>query len=451
MPFSGLRLKNFKCFADTGPLRLAPMTLIFGRNNSGKSSLLQSLILLRQAMGAPSFGPRLNLAGPLYAAGSYADLVHLHDQSLALSISVDLSWPQAEPDDPKIPSHAQVTLDFLGEDPQPPRLSSLSISFPDPAKTLDLRVKEGEEGAPYNLWIGGRDLGNENKADFRFPVNGLLPLIGKEQVRSGQSLDLRSRRATARTAARWTLNNMTVLLEGIHVVSAFRPPPMRRYEFQGAPAPGADATGRYVIDALIQNAIQNGKDKGVLLTEVNVWLQRLARIELMPLLPLDQAGKLYELKLRDMDSGRWANFADVGYGIGQALPVIVEGLRTPPGGTFIVQEPEIHLHPDAQLAMADFLVHLMRNGRQVIAETHSEHLLLRVRRKILAGAQQGILPEHLNIILVDKDEGPASRAAQLPIDELGQVAHWPSGFLQEANNERMALLEEMAAKVEDQD
>lgn len=444
MSFAALHLKNFKCFADTGPLRLAPMTLIFGRNNSGKSSLLQSLILLRQSMGAPSFGPRLSLKGPLYAAGSYADLVHLHEPARTLSIGVTFVISQRV--------QTRVSLAFRGEDPQPPVLSSIVVAMPDAPKILPLKIALAEgEGAPYELWIGEQRRGDETHADFRFPVNGLIPLIGTEPPKAGRHSKVHQERDFSRDRAREALKRLMQLLEGIHVVSAFRPPPERRYEFQGTPPPGADSTGRYVIDALIQNSLQKGQEQGALVTQVNEWLGQLARVELMPLQALDQAGKLYELKLRDMDSGRWANFADVGYGIGQALPVIVEGLRTPPGGTFIVQEPEIHLHPDAQLAMADFLVHLMHSGRQVIAETHSEHLLLRVRRKILAGAQVGLDPQQLSILFVDKDKGPASHATPLPIDTLGQVSNWPAGFLQEANNERMALLEEMAAKIESQE
>jgi len=163
---------------------------------------------------------------------------------------------------------------------------------------------------------------------------------------------------------------------------------------------------------------------------------------------MDAAGKLFELELRDTESGRFANFADVGFGIGQALPVLVEGLRTPEGGTFIVQEPEINLHPDAQLAMADFLIELSQSGRQVIVETHSEHVLLRIRRRLLSDTKKGLSQEHVSMIYIGTNANGAGRALPLKLDELAQIENWPAGFFQEATSERMALLAAMATRGE---
>ena len=79
MPIDKIRLRDFKCFADSGEIPLAPLTIIFGRNNTGKSSILQSILLLRQTLDSPEYGPRLDLRGPLYRAGSYTDIVHQHE------------------------------------------------------------------------------------------------------------------------------------------------------------------------------------------------------------------------------------------------------------------------------------------------------------------------------------------------------------------------------------
>src|SRR5690349_17989696 len=79
MPITSLRLKNFRCFADSRVVPIKPLTVVFGQNNSGKSSLLYSLLLLRQTLDTPEYGgDRLNLRGPLYPAGTFADLVHQH-------------------------------------------------------------------------------------------------------------------------------------------------------------------------------------------------------------------------------------------------------------------------------------------------------------------------------------------------------------------------------------
>ena len=79
MPITSIRVQNFKCFRDSGPVKVAPVTMIFVRNNAGKSTLLQSLLLLRQTLDSGGFGASLNLRGPLFSAGSYVDLVHNPD------------------------------------------------------------------------------------------------------------------------------------------------------------------------------------------------------------------------------------------------------------------------------------------------------------------------------------------------------------------------------------
>src|SRR5262249_59199163 len=74
----GMQLRRSKSFQDSTMLPLSRLTLVFGRNNSGKSTLLQSLLLLRQTFGSPEYGPRLNPRGPFYDAGTFDDLVHGH-------------------------------------------------------------------------------------------------------------------------------------------------------------------------------------------------------------------------------------------------------------------------------------------------------------------------------------------------------------------------------------
>jgi len=132
----------------------------------------------------------------------------------------------------------------------------------------------------------------------------------------------------------------------------------------------------------------------------------------------------------------------VGFGIGQAFPVVVEGLRTPKGGLFVVQEPEIHLHPDAQLAMADFLVELVRRGKRVIVETHSENILLRLRHAVIGAAK--LKHDQVSILYVEGEKGGTSSVRPLSLNDLGEVANWPSGFMEEATDERLAIMEKIA-------
>jgi predicted ATPase len=441
VPITRLRLRNFKSFADSGEIPLAPLTVVFGRNNTGKSSILQSLLLLRQTLDAPGYGARLNLAGPAYAAGSFSDLVHKHlvKQHILIELSV------ATEDGRDV---GDIEMEFVSDEPNSPRLARLSIAGGS-ADTLEIRRGVGA-GGPYEMLIGGKSLGKEKKADFRFSVTDFLPYIGVGAPKVGRPNAAQER---ARNASRRALGLLREALRSIRAVGAFRSEPARRYELQGR-LPGSFASsGEDVVNALIEDQTRRRR-RGELTKDVNRWLKAVGGVRLLPPRSISKAARIYELRLKDETKSRqWANFADVGFGIGQALPVFVEGLRTAEGGLFLAQEPEIHLHPDAQLGMADFLVALVRAKRRVLVETHSENILLRIRHSILGvgegkNGKRRLMPRDLSIIHVDKGGGN-SQARQLHVDELGQILDWPATFMGEATRERMDILEKMAQVAED--
>lgn len=437
MPITRIRLRQFKCFSDSRDIPLAPLTVVFGRNNSGKSSILQSLLLLRQTLDSPEFGPRLDLRGPIYAAGSYSDIVHQHRSSENVSMSFEL-------ESETVGGPATIEMEFASDEPQPPRLVRLRIEN-GVSEQVEIRRGRGR-GGPYELSIGGSPLGSEEKAVFRFPESGFFPLIGPEPYGRGRPSEKRQR---ARECARSVLRDFETALRSIRAVGAFRRQPDRRYEYLGRAPETIDTSGRSVVDALIEDATRRGRQRGELLKAVNRWLRSIGRVRIMALKRISKTARIYELRLRDADSRRWANFADVGFGIGQAFPVIVEALRTSPGAMFLVQEPEIHLHPDAQLRMADLLVTLAKSGRRVIVETHSEHLLLRVRRHILRTASSGLRlpPSDVSVLFVSKDRDGTSSVTRLPLDHMGQIGDWPRGFMGEGTEERLAILKRQAAVV----
>ncbi len=435
MAIRRIRLQNFKCFADSGDIPLAPLTVIFGRNNSGKSSILQSLLILRQTLDSPEYGPRLDLRGPHYPAGSYADIVHQHKaaQHVVMAFDVDLPNASAAP--------ASIELEFSSDEPQPPRLARLTVKHQD-IETLEISRGRGK-GGPYQLAINGRQLGVDKQAQFRFPLEQFFPIIGDEPRRRGRP---NRRHEESRNLARQALGAFEAVLRGMRAVGAFRAQPERRYEYQGRVPEQVDAMGRNVVDALIEDRARRGRKRGELLRSVNKWLQTVGRVRISSLRRISPTARIFQMRVKDVESGRWANFADVGFGIGQALPVLVEGLRTPPGQMFVVQEPEIHLHPDAQLGMADFLVSLATTGRCVIAETHSESLLLRIRRAIVTRAvrQRRLSEGQLSVVVVRTREDGSSYVAPLRIDSMAQIENWPKGFMEEATEERMSLLKAMA-------
>jgi predicted ATPase len=437
VPITSLRVQNFKCFRDSGSLRIAPLTVIFGRNNAGKSTLLQSLLLLRQTLDSGGFGATLNLRGSLFSAGSYIDLVHNHRAQENITVDIGIT--------PEKSAEANIILEYSSGEPRPPRLVSFAVRVAD-QPPVEIKRGRGRSG-PYELHIASERVGLEKEANFSFPAHGLLPVIGSELPRVGRPNE---RREAARSAARIAVAHLEESLASLRALGPFRQPPQRRYDFAGYMRDSVDAEGRNVVEALIDDVTRRGKLRGRLLREVNRWLRTVGGVQLLPFRRLGRSARIYELRLKHIDSGRWANFADVGSGIGQAFPVLVEGLRTPIGGTFLVQEPEIHLHPDAQLNVGDFLVSLAEDGRFVLAETHSENILLRIRRRIAQRTKSGLKASDVSVLFVDMDEFANSVVRELKLDDLGQIDNWPKGFMEHATEERMQLLEAAASRSEEQ-
>jgi hypothetical protein len=391
---------------------------------------------MRQTTETIENGPRLNLRGPYYEAGTYSDVAHKHltKNPIGISFSVPLER--------NIKKEGNISLVFDADEPQLPRLARLRISVPD-NPPVEVRRGRGADG-PFELHIGGQKI--PAKGILHFPqvggiVGGIFPFFFTESKPD--------RIAKPLAVAQKAMFSFRRALKNIRAVGAFRKQPERRYEYQGRLPDSPDIHGDRAVNAIIEDSLKRGGGKFV--REVDRWLREVGRVRLLRIRRISRAARIFEVRLRDTDSGRWANFADVGFGVGQAFPVFVEGLRTPIGGTFLVQEPEIHLHPDAQLAMANFLVQLALSGRQVIAETHSENLLLRVRALLLASKNTNknkkslhLSPDMVSILHVNKDNNGESHIHQLSIDEMGQISNWPAGFMEEATSERIRLLEEMS-------
>lgn len=128
----------------------------------------------------------------------------------------------------------------------------------------------------------------------------------------------------------------------------------------------------------------------------------------------------------------------VGVGVSQVLPVIVQGLLTPVGGVLVLEQPELHLHPDVQADIADFLIALVGSQRQVLVETHSEHLVNRIRLRI---AERELLPEVVSIYFVTRAPVVGSRFERVGLTKAGSLTSWPAGFLDRATLDAQKLVQ----------
>ena len=147
--------------------------------------------------------------------------------------------------------------------------------------------------------------------------------------------------------------------------------------------------------------------------------------------PISEQRQEYEVDVRTKGSVGGVDLPDVGFGISQVLPVLVQCFYAPPGSIIVIEQPEIHLHPSAQSALADVMIDVINskeNGNnrniQLIIETHSEHFLRRLQRRI---AEDSIDEKKVSAYFANITKTPAV-LEPLQIDQFGNISNWPEHF-----------------------
>lgn len=134
----------------------------------------------------------------------------------------------------------------------------------------------------------------------------------------------------------------------------------------------------------------------------------------------------------------------VGVGVSQVLPVLLSVLRAEEGSTTLIEQPELHLHPDAQAALADFLLAAAQHGRHLIIETHSDALLTRIRKRVVEETlkQEGTTDKDVTFVFATRDETTGITTLQnVELTNSGSFAGWPKGFADQTAEEARDLIQ----------
>lgn len=188
--------------------------------------------------------------------------------------------------------------------------------------------------------------------------------------------------------------------------------------------------------------------RATLSDSVDYWLGTLG---LLSSVAVEERGKLgYEVNLRIHGVKKSLDLTAVGVGVSQALPVIVQGLVAPAGSLVMFEQPELHLHPDVQAAIADFCIALARSGRQIILETHSEYLVNRIRLRAVEDLASTI-PDLVRLHFVEREDG-LTTVRPVQLTSYGGLKDWPAGFMDQSAREAEAIIQaiENRAAIDDQ-
>ena len=410
--FTRLRLTRFKAWQATGDIRLRPVTVLLGTNSSGKSSLIQSLLLLKQTVHSPDRSVQLNLGGDechdLFDFGRFDDVLNQTaggPRQFAIAFDVEGG-----------PEGALATGGFDCSYGQTASGSVVIQNLSLRAGTRCFRAVRRERGA-FSILVDdevrprlkGRHYAPERS--IALPAAALAAL-GADGVLAGDlSLMLRRR------------------LEQLCYLGPLRREPARDYLWNRTRPGELGSDGRGAVDALLASALLRQEGRPDVLAGVSFWLAQMGLADRLEVRPQGRSNRYALIVHRD---GVACNLRDVGIGLSQVLPVLVAACFVPPGSTLLLEEPEIHLHPQAQAVLAELLVSVSRERQiQFVVETHSEHLF---RRLQTLTARQPLIRHDVALYFAGCDGG-AARLRPLPLDEFGRVSHWPEGFFGDALGE----------------
>jgi hypothetical protein len=280
-----------------------------------------------------------------------------------------------------------------------------------------------------------------------WPVDQFMFLASEREIASVPNLD--EIRSTARQIRQAELN-IVDFFEQYDSLSPFRDQPQRTYIYTGETPTVIGRTGNNGVNLLVNDENRRGSLKLGLISEINNWLRVNGIAQGLKVKNLTP--RHFEICIVDHD-GREHNICDVGFGCSQVLPVLVGGLnllhnrsRARHHPVYVVQEPEIHLHPNAQASLGSFFVGLASQRCQLFIETHSDHLLLRVARHVARGH---LSPQDVSIYFIELVDGER-RIRRIEFNERGAFEpDWPGGFFPQRQNESLQLARDRARTTSD--
>lgn len=433
-----LHIQNFKGWRDTGSIRMAPITLFFGANSSGKSSIGQFLMMLKQTVESPDRKAVFYPGGKNSAVqlGSYQEMVFHRDSEK--KISFKYRWTLSD--------------DLKVKDP----LSGRSFSGNEIIFDAEVGLSDKDqhtlavEKFNYHLMTGdkesfcvGLEKQPEKKSEFKsnshqynlvrqkgrpWSFKGTVRFYGfpDEMVAYHQNADF--------------VQDLTLehekFFQSLSYLGPLRKKAERLYSWTGIEPESVGYDGENTVAAILaarSRKISLGYRRPTKPFEeiIALKLKEMGLIEEFKVNPISEQRQEYEVKLRTRGSKDWVDLPDVGFGISQVLPVLVQCFYAPAGSIILMEQPEIHLHPSAQSALAGVMIDVISSrengadrGIQLVIETHSEHFLRRLQRRI---AEEIVPQEKVSAYFANITKTPAT-LEPLQIDIFGNIRNWPDNF-----------------------
>ena len=416
-----IRMKNFKSWQDSKRVELAPLTGFFGTNSSGKSSLLQMLLLLKQTIGSDEvlfFGDENSLVN----LGSFREVIHNHELDKSLELNLGCK--------PKEPCHIYIyEWKPDGVEGEFPKLIN---HF-----TFNMFSLEGRIGP-----LGYYCIGPEGKWNVEWKPPGRVYIDGDE----AGSYTVKNCYGRSDDSGDISLFELASAFEelfaNVYPLRATRVQPKRYYHWEGEDPESVGQNGENMIDSLLNARVDQRttpyKGEDIRIEErVSAWLREM---DLAYSFSIKRSStredRNYDVLIQKGPDSAKVTLADMGYGLSQFLPVLVHCYYVPEGSTLILEQPGIHLHPKVQSQLADLLIEVViERNLQILVESHSEHLLNRLQRRI---AEEKISVDKTALYFCHNEAG-VSNIEKLEMDELGNIKNWPPKFFGDEMGDLLAM------------
>ena len=381
-----VRWKNFKGFKDTNWIKIKPITIILGTNNSGKSSFLSPLLLMNQTLNSRDPYLPILTKGPLIDNGSIKEI--FKDYNVHKEVFFGFRYHVHDPDpNEKLeeigtypPGAFEVTLGSKNEGKE---LVVKSQTIYDIYKRMYVQLKMGEDGK-YELKglnksklqkIEKESIANSKPINFLFSPNNFINNIRNMDMKNEKDLDKKISKKQFSEEFSELLRSVSAnysesidILGNLSFIGPIRQNPRRVYEVTGESQDTVGSRGENIGNLLNENF--NNIE-----SELNEWISKFGFGDRIIFRNLYE--NFYSLEFQEGE--RFSTIANVGFGASQILPLIVQALISSDGALTIAEQPEIHLNPRLQGVLADLFAYMAKRDQRLVVETHSEHLLLRLR------------------------------------------------------------------------
>ena len=487
-----ISLENYKCFKNSGEIEIAPLTVLCGVNSSGKSSILKSLLMLKQSYENNYNKGELLFSGKDVDNGTFRDItLNGMEKTFTLNTSFIINESVINRENKekyhadsscfkdlikifekfnlnkfKVYFNISINIKVLGNiNPKSPfqgirnSILNYNISIQICEKNNDSCIYESSifftkgHNKKYTIKFVNFPLIKEEKNDFYINekiedcscyFNG-IKIVKIYSDKPSINYDMNN-----------FLPNVYTLFDivssqffNIKHLTPLREDPSRRYVITHGiteTSPGgedfAQILSQYGTQSKDFTFIKGSKDSECTFYNENTTLSNAVQIWSsylnMGKLNLEHNEEILKVNV----SGH--NLIDVGFGISQSLPILVAGLQAPKESTIIFEQPEIHLHPKSQMNIADFLLSLSLSNKNVIVETHSDHIINRIIRRILENKDK-TLYDNVKIYFVkqklNEKYGIISTINPVQIDMVKGFIEADEDFFSQFSSESMKIFE----------